>query len=1295
MQLLKKLRERYTVHTHPDVTTTVAQSLIQLSSGIYTEDERFVFELLQNAIDSQVSDQKELNIRMQIKNGFFFFMHDGAEFSERDIEGLCDVGNGSKASDNKKIGYKGIGFKSVFMSSSLVYIKTGKYAFKFDKQFWNGYWENHWERHFGEQLSEKKYLMPWQIIPIEESCPIDINMKGWKVVTAIQMSHLDSLKFKVEKLLHNSQFLLFLQSHQINISFFADDTLLTSISKITIGEKVSIIDEGHETTNWLIHTSENLSIPPDVKTAIQEDSNTPLKLKEALSFDMSFAIQLESNNRLMRVNKSDAVIYTYLPTSFKFGDEGFPFLVNANFITDAGRQQLHKDSVWNTFLFSKLPSLFLEWIAQLSTDYPNYYVALPQKSYGNNNNLENAYSSSLKQAIQTIAFIPTIDNPQKKNVASNAIMDRLHITDVLSPKKIIKHLNDSLCKSYSLGSFTAPVWKGSKILADYGVHMIDSTFIKQLLDDSTLLEGMNVKSNCSLLKWLYSTCQKTNDDAKDLHIYLKQIPFIMNENDELCSPDSIFFQTEYKKENNLASEVTFIHPELIANLPHEVVTWLEGLGVKYLSNISFVEFLCDNSDYITVDNALEIGEFLFQIYQKEIIFDKINCKKLSKLKLLSQKCTLHNVEDLYLSDCYQPILSIESVIDEDIFVSQEYCQNGSVAEWKVFLLKLGLSDDIYLSLYGRRAYELDEYDCYDKDFFVQNVESANKYGWVSWEGFHLGEGYSFGASEVNYYRLPFTNRLDQFSISKVVLNRFFDTFQPIDLKDKDSSVSGYTGMMSRTINSSLLKKISCPTNYMDWILKSCAVIPTSKSNCLTAKEVFSNAIPQIKELAGRYLPIIEMEQPISDEWVNFLELKISLTIEDLLYVLEQIFIDTDSLDENKEKISLIYQRLADLLKHCSTERVDYIKRWAEKHQILCINGSFDYPKNLSYITLDGFKSNKRIYIGKQTNKDNLEKLFQIMGVQVITDSSIHSEFIGKQEASELPNIIMNKLGPIALIACGDKIDTDLYEHKKKEIRDLINATIFYHCDRIIQTYGNSEDVVQKHSFGRKNEFYYTGNLRPANVEPLLSPICSYLSIKGLERELFIIMIEDIIGIRQNLADKGYNITYLVNERIETGSLVVKLNYTPNLSMQEQNLLTGFKGEILVYEYLRVHGYTPICPSISTKDDFDRIIEMNGKTYYCKINYDKYDIHIKSHLGKDVYIEVKATTCSKLNQENMPISYNELSMIESCSLENEKIYIIARVFGIETPQQQDIYFFKGCLDSLRVHSDSDILNRFLE
>lgn len=94
--LLKELAERYTLKTNPDVATTVEQGLMQLSSGIYTEEERFIFELLQNAVDSYDERSNEsLNINITIKGDYLVFMHNGAAFSSRDIEGICDIGNGN------------------------------------------------------------------------------------------------------------------------------------------------------------------------------------------------------------------------------------------------------------------------------------------------------------------------------------------------------------------------------------------------------------------------------------------------------------------------------------------------------------------------------------------------------------------------------------------------------------------------------------------------------------------------------------------------------------------------------------------------------------------------------------------------------------------------------------------------------------------------------------------------------------------------------------------------------------------------------------------------------------------------------------------------------------------------------------------------------------------------------------------------------------------------------------------------------------------------------------------------
>ena len=172
--------------------------------------------------------------------------------------------------------------------------------------------------------------------------------------------------------------------------------------------------------------------------------------------------------------------------------------------------------------------------------------------------------------------------------------------------------------------------------------------------------------------------------------------------------------------------------------------------------------------------------------------------------------------------------------------------------------------------------------------------------------------------------------------------------------------------------------------------------------------------------------------------------------------------------------------------------------------------------------------------------------------------------------------------------------------------------------------------------------------------------------------------ETIDGIKQNLKDKGYNVDLIQEDVVpDSGTLNVKLDYHPDISDQERNLITGFKGEILIYEKLVSLGYNPQCLSISTADDYTNKVEINGKLYYCKPNYEKYDIRFKSRSGKEVFVEVKSSTKQKYEQENMPISYRELTMVEECNDNCDKIYLIVRVFGIDQTNQ-DIYIFNGHL-----------------
>ncbi len=172
----------------------IAEAVEALAIDIYSENKRFIYELIQNADDAAVVDQSELMI--EVKSGFVVLSHNGKPFDERDLRGLCGIGRGTKRDDEAKTGYKGIGFKSVFgQQDGLVYVKTNDLLFRFDRNHilqngWNPKWgiQKNWEK-----TNQTKFKSPWQLIPIlsdsTNNTDVDQILKSEKftVKTAIKI----------------------------------------------------------------------------------------------------------------------------------------------------------------------------------------------------------------------------------------------------------------------------------------------------------------------------------------------------------------------------------------------------------------------------------------------------------------------------------------------------------------------------------------------------------------------------------------------------------------------------------------------------------------------------------------------------------------------------------------------------------------------------------------------------------------------------------------------------------------------------------------------------------------------------------------------------------------------------------------------------------------------------------------------------------------------------------------------------------------------------------------------------
>lgn len=95
---------------------------------LYPDSAHFIFELLQNAEDTGATE-----VGFELRNDCLSFEHNGRPFSEADILGITDVGEGTKFDDVDTIGRFGVGFKAVFAYTESPRIWSPTYSFEINE----------------------------------------------------------------------------------------------------------------------------------------------------------------------------------------------------------------------------------------------------------------------------------------------------------------------------------------------------------------------------------------------------------------------------------------------------------------------------------------------------------------------------------------------------------------------------------------------------------------------------------------------------------------------------------------------------------------------------------------------------------------------------------------------------------------------------------------------------------------------------------------------------------------------------------------------------------------------------------------------------------------------------------------------------------------------------------------------------------------------------------------------------------------------------------------------------------
>lgn len=1085
---IDKIFDNYTNYQNPNQVLTLTNSLKRLSSDLYTDSKRFVYELLQNADDSSVNTSP-VKVWIKIIDNHLIVAHSGTPFSERDLQGICDVDNGTKKKDLSKTGYKGIGFKSVFGHSNKVIIYTDSEYFRFDSSFehewkWDGTQEE-WEK-----TKERKFEYSWQLIPIltvtsEVNNEINQYIKdvGANVATIITIKKIDQIKQSILELSDKLNMFLFLKNiSELNI----DVNDLTQIEIKNINNQVTLYKNQELDSRWILKTLD-LPIPDTVKTSLKDEQNPPEKLLEANEIELTLATKVDSEKRVIELLPQERLLYSYLPT-----DEtkyNFPILVNTSFLTTSNRENLHVNSKWNQWLFKSISIELFTWIAHLVTTEVGYdaYKLIPnESSFGD---LGTKFNEGIREALESIPFIVSKENKLLR------IKDTIIDFTFLSEKDFI---GESVIKNYlneSKKHFAQNTGFGGKF-KKLGASSFDWNNFPSFLDSTSFNQHLTATKNILLIKHLKTISESKKTKEIDVD-FLKKISFIKDHKNNVKSPGQVCFPSaDDLNWNNPDSELSFLHGEILnwLNSDIEYRDWLENLGVVERTDITYVtQTIIPNIDtYITFDNAIEAIQELFRWYRKGELTELL-IRELSSIKLLTQKKSLRPAKDCFFSEYYAPHLRIENIVEEDFFISESYClQNIDKEEWKRFFKFLGVKENIEILEFSQKTPNAElMHQGFNERYFSENDKKHtfwNTYTAYAYQNISTFELLNHTIKNSKFSTVFWQNILD-YELSDLITS---------------SAISfwGNAGMAGAITGDRV-------QNYIPWYIRHIECIPTTlDDSCETALNTFLNT-EEIRILADNYLPVFNGPD-LSPDWRAFFDFKTELKLADYLQILSRISLDIDEdgkiKKKNLKRVQSVYNQLLKRCSNWSDDDITMINDWSKKGLLLNTKNEFSNSNTLKFF-LDGNESIFQgqfdfIYLNPENRSHaNIETLLSYFQVDILRQSDFNLEYTNISKSVNLYDSLHRIIPYFKLWILSEISDDETAELLDKMSSLIENLTINEAIELRIK-YDEIQFSKNVNVHFDSNELYVTTPWDANNVLLQLPEVlCRYLNFKGHDKKL--------------------------------------------------------------------------------------------------------------------------------------------------------------------------------------------------
>ncbi|CAK7207240.1 hypothetical protein SEUCBS139899_010050 [Sporothrix eucalyptigena] len=351
---------------YKNLRNQASESVKTLAENLYSSSAKFVFEMLQNFDDNKYKHADgPPSVEFCVYPDRIVTSCNEDGFTEENVRAICSIGKSSKknvenllAGDDGYTGEKGIGFKSVFMAAEDVHIQSGDYSFKFKYGKGDsgiGMMTPIWTEH-DEGLDAKRSHIT--LILRKDGGPDEVKKR----------------REIIEKQFHNihDSILLFMKKlKQVRISFYDAENVLTSATtftehrgllKTTVKKSTSTFDSKRKETvvdvvrTFFIFKQVVKNLAPN-ENRKNLDGDAPVTTKSSGVVVLGFP--LDDGDVPIIENQ---YLYAFLPVK----QLGFKFLIHADFVTQANREDIVLTSQRNRDLAVGIKDAFLQSVLWFS-----------------------------------------------------------------------------------------------------------------------------------------------------------------------------------------------------------------------------------------------------------------------------------------------------------------------------------------------------------------------------------------------------------------------------------------------------------------------------------------------------------------------------------------------------------------------------------------------------------------------------------------------------------------------------------------------------------------------------------------------------------------------------------------------------------------------------------------------------------------------------------------------------------------------------------------------------------------